>query len=234
MHLNVQEFLNAAGVTEPLYPGKRMVHQCRQPGEFKSHCVVFDWRDPAKIRIEVKAGLSGRTLEPQKLRYYPVCFQTPTYIDVEIVNDRGAPARRKRQDEDSGDESGEKSGSASGSSGGGGRQPVKDQLTDMKLLATEAFIQASDGKLEAVGRIVDMVVLGTKIAAESYGRVMESLAQQLSHARVSATELLAKAGNFVTKYTPPSFMRPAGNEDAVYHYDREKNADIGFRPSLGL
>ena len=90
MRMNVKEFLQESNITEPFYPGKRLVHSCKQTGEYKNHCVVLDWRDPAKIRIEVKAGMSGKDLTPEKLRYYPVSLQTPTYVDIEIVNDNEA------------------------------------------------------------------------------------------------------------------------------------------------
>jgi hypothetical protein len=224
MQVNVQEFLKEAGVTEAFYPGKRLVQECRQSGEFKSHCVVLDWRSPDKIRIEVKAGLSGRDLEPARLRNYPVCFQTPTYVDIEVINDNTG---RVREEEEEGK-------SSSSSSGGGGKQPAKRKpLENFKLMAAEAFGQAREGRAPELGKIVEMVVLGTKIAADAYANVMGRLAQQINNAKVSATDLLAQAGKFVTKYTPPAFMKATGTEDRVYKYDREKNADIGFKPGLG-
>jgi len=219
MKVNVKEFLHESGITEPFYPGKRLVHRCKQTGEFKSHCVVFDWRDPDKIRIEVKPGLSGRDLEPERLKYYPVSFQTPTYVEVEVINDNE-------------DEKGEDGKSKSGSSSGGGKAPAKKKIEDMKSVAFEAFGDAIKERIPELGMITEMVVMGVAIAKESYGRVMGHLAQQLQHAKVSTTDLLAQAGKFVTKYTPPSFMKPTGNEDAQYKYDREKNADIGFRHSM--
>lgn len=225
MRVNVQEFLQEAGVTEAFYPGKRLVQQCRQPGEYKSHCVVLDWRDPNKIRVEIKAGLSGKDLEPARLKYYPVCFQTPTYVDIEILNDNKG---RKEEEE-------EGKSSSSSSSSGGGKQPAKrTALEDIKLMAAEAFGNARDAKAPDLGKIVEMVILGTKIAADAYANVMGRLAQQINNAKVSATDLLAQAGKFVTKYTPPAFMKPTGDEDRVYKYDRERNADIGFKPGLGL
>lgn len=84
MHVNIQEFLDTCGLNEPLYPGKRVVKKLPQAGEHKSHCIVYDWRNPEKIRIEVKAGLSGRNLDPADLRKYPISFQSPTYIELEV------------------------------------------------------------------------------------------------------------------------------------------------------
>lgn len=215
MKINVKEFLAESGITEPFYPGKRLVHACKQIGQFKSHCIVLDWRDPAKIRMEVKAGLSGKDLEPAKLKYYPVSFQTPTYVDIEVINDN---------------ESGEEEGKSSSSSGGG-KSPKKN-LSDMKSLASDAFGAVMEGNVPELGKIVEMVVLGTKIAADAFGAVMGEFAHQIEHAKISTTELLAKAGDFVTKYKPPSFMKPKGDEQANYKYDREKNANIGYRPAM--
>lgn len=217
MKVNVKEFLEEAGVTEAFYPGKKIVQQCRQPGEFKSHCVVLDWRNPDKIRIEVKAGLSGKDLEPAKLKYYPVSFQTPTYVDIEIVNDN--------------DDQEDEEGKASGKGGSGGKSPKKN-LEDMKLMAADAFGSVMEGKVPELGNITEMVVLGTKLAADAFGGAMAKLAQGMSHGKIAATDMLAQAGKLVTKYAPPSFMKPKGDEQASYKYDREKNADIGYRPGM--
>jgi len=220
MRMNVKEFLNQAEITESFYPGKRLVHACKQLGQFKSHCVVLDWRDPSKIRMEIKAGISGHNLEPSKLKYYPICFQAPTYVDIEVVNDN----------DDAEDEETE---GKSGKSSGGGKQPSK-KLDDLKAMASDAFGQALEGQVPEMGRIIEMVVMGTQIAKDSFGAVMGKMAEQIQHAKISATDLLAQAGDFVTKYTPPSFMDAKGDEKATYKYDREKNANIGFRkPAIG-
>ena len=87
MEVNIQEFIKECGLDEPFYPGKRIVKKLPQPGEYKSHCVVYDWRDPKKIHIEVKAGLSGRDLPAKELKKYPVSFQSPTKIEID-VNDK--------------------------------------------------------------------------------------------------------------------------------------------------
>jgi len=219
MQVNVKQFLEETGIKEPFYPGKRLVHKCQQPGEYKSHCVVLDWRNPIKIRIEVKAGLSGRDLEPKKLKYYPVSFQTPTYVDIEIVNDN-------EEDEE------ESEGKSSGKGGGGGKKPKAKKLNDMRSLASDAFGSVVDAAAPELGKIIDMVVLGTKIAAEAYGQVMGQLAHGMAHMKIGATDLLASAGKLVTKVEPPAFMKPKGDETAKYSYSQEKNADIGYRPGL--
>ena len=215
MQLNIKKFLEEAEISEALYPGKRFVKMCRQAGDYKSHCVVFDWRDPDKIRIEVKAGLSGKTLEAKKLKYYPVSFQAPTYVDIEIVNDNSEEEEEK--------------GSTSSGKGGSGGKGLKKGLGSMM----NAFGDATEGSIPDAGKIIELMVAGTEIAKEAYGRVMETFAQQLQHGKIIATNLLSKAGDYVTKYTPPAFMKPTGDEQATYNYDREKNADIGFTRSVG-
>ena len=218
MRINVKEFLTEVGIDpQDFYPGKRLVHSCKQTGQFKSHCIVLDWRDPDKIRMEVKAGLSGRDLEPKKLKYYPVSFQTPTYVDIEVVNDN--------EDEEKGE-------SSKGKASGGGKQP-KRNLNDLKSMAADAFTSAMEGLIPEAGKIVVMVVLGTHIAKESFGAVMGEFAKQIKNAKITTTELLARAGDYVTKYTPPAFMEPKGDEQEVYKYDREKNANIGYKATMG-
>lgn len=224
MLVNFKEFLKESGITEAFYPGKRLVHTCRQPGEYKSHCVVLDWRQSERVRIDIKPGLSGKDMERKELKHYPISFQTPTYIEIDVLEEN-----KKKEEEDTEG----KAGNASGQGGGGGKQPMKRSLSDMKMMAAGAFGGVAEGKIPASGTIVEMVVMGMKIAAEAYGSVMDVLARQIAHAKIGTTELLAQAGDFVTKYTPPSFMAPAGDEKAVYKYDREKNANIGYRPSMG-
>ena len=140
MQVNVKQFLEESGITEAFYPGKKLVHSCRQPGEYKSHCVVLDWRDPSKIRIEVKAGLSGKDLEPSKLKYYPVSFQTPTYVDIEVVNDND-----DKEDEE------EKGKGTSGKGGSGSKKPGK-KLDEVKLMAASAFGDVVEGKFPSLAK----------------------------------------------------------------------------------
>ena len=100
MKVNIRQFLDDAGIEDPLYPGKRLVQKCKQTGEFKSHCVVLDWRAPDRLHMEIKAGLSGKQLEPKDLKHYPVCFQSPTYIDIAVPNDN----KGQKDDEDDDEE----------------------------------------------------------------------------------------------------------------------------------
>ncbi len=209
MQLDLRKFLRAAGiVVEHFYPGKRLVHACRVEGDFKSHAVVLDWRDPTKIRIDVKAGLLGKDLPNDQLRRYPVSLQSPTYVEMKVEDDQ--------EEEDEGE------GKATGKGGGGGMKPKK------KLsLISEAFAPMAKGRIPALMEVVEMVVMGTKIAEGAYGKVMDTLAHQMSRAHIATTNLLATAGAFVKRYTPPPFMKPTGDEQVIYKYDRTKNEDIG-------
>ena len=217
MLVDIQEFLNEAKIEESLYPGKRIVKPCKQTGEFKSHSVIMDWRDPSILRIEIRAGISGKQLAVEALKNYPVCFQMPTYVDIKVTNDN-------EEDEEEGK-------SKSGSSGGGGKKPARKKLKDIEIIAAR-FGDSAKGKIPAVGEIAKMVVMGVEMAKDAIGAAFGELTKQISHAKVSATELLAKASNLVTRVQPPSFLKPKGDETASYKYDREKNADIGMRMNI--
>lgn len=229
MKINVQQFLQDAGITEPFYPGKRLVQSCRQPGDFKSHCVVLDWRDPERIRIEIKPGLSGKDLAVQQLKEYPVSFQTPTFVEIEVV-DQTTSARSSEEEED---EEGEE-GKSRGKSGGGSKGQKRKSLSELSGLMNKVFSEIVEGKIPETGTITAMVVMGVEVAKEAYENVFDKLTQQISHAKIATTDLLAVAGKFITRYTPPSFLQPKGNEDKVYKYDAVKNENIGMTgPGLG-
>jgi hypothetical protein len=221
MKINILELLRECGLTEKLYPGKKVVRKMPQPGEFKSHCVAYDWRNPDIVRIEVKAGLSGQDMKAKDLARYPVHFQAPTFIDVD-VHEMVAEAAAHSDEEE-----GEAEGSAGGSGKGGGGKGFR------KKLNLSEFSNVSEGRIPGAGDIVRMVVMGKEIAKEAFGAVLETLKAQIQHAKIGPTDLLAKAGDFITKYTPPAFLSPRGDEDKVYKYDREKNADIGLAPRPG-
>ncbi|MFN3826012.1 MAG: hypothetical protein ACK4NR_00130 [Micavibrio sp.] len=218
MKINIQEFLDHCGITdEKVYPGKRLVRKLRQPGEFKSHCVVLDWHHSDVLRIEVKAGLSGRTLPANELKKYPVSFQAETYVDIATANDDD------REDDE------EEEGRQGRAGGGGGRKMKKKLQGDM----VSAFSTAQEGKVPELGQVKKMVVMGKEIAKQSYAQVLEKLAEQIKQTKIMATDLLAEAGKFITKYTPPPFMKPSGGEDKVYKYDRTKNEPMFGRPLMG-
>ncbi len=220
MLVNVKEFLDHADVQEALYPGKRIVKPCKHIGQYKNHCVVIDWRDPETINIDVRPGLSGKLLAPEVVKQYPVCFQMPTHVKIKVVNDN----------EDGEDDEEEGKGSK-GKSGGGGKKPAKKKkmsLEDIELIAAR-FGDSAEGKIPLLGEIKEMMVMGVEIAKESFANAFSELTNQIKHAKISATEILAKAADLVTRVQPPSFIKPKGDETVKYSYDRRKNENIGFK-----
>ncbi len=209
MQLNIKKFLADAGIEEQLYPGKRIVKRCPQPGEFKSHSVVLDWRDPDMLRLDVKPGQSGKDLPAELVRKYPVSFQTPTFVKIAIKDDTGETAEDDEDDEGK---------SASGKGGGGKRFKKNPEKVGM----LQAFSKVIEGAIPEAGKITEMVVMGMQVSERAFERVMDALTSQISKGKIAATDLLAEAGKFITRYTPPSFLAPKGNEDAVYKYDRAK------------
>ncbi len=216
MQINIQKFIQEAGLAEPFYPGKRVVKPCPQPGEYKSHCVVYDWHDPAKIRIEIKAGLSGKDLTDKELVRYPISFQAPTFIEIDVKSGTIKTLRSGEDDE----EEGGNSGSGKKSGGGGKRPAMKKPEAQSSVFS---FSSAAEGFVPELGKIVNMVVMGMQIAEEAYGKVLDTFKNQVEHGKIIATDLMASAGKLLTRYTPASFLKPTGNEDKVYKYNREKN-----------
>lgn len=226
MQVDLKKFLKEADIQESFYPGKRIVKPCKQSGEYKSHCVILDWRTPDTIHIEIKAGLSGKQLAPENLKFYPVCFQMPTYINIKVTNDND-----EESDDDEDDEKGSK-----GKGGGGGKKPAKKKKLENIALISDRFSKKAEGDIPQKGKIMDMVVLGVEMAKNTFQAAFSELTKQIGHAKVSATEILAKTSDLITRVAPPSFMKPKGDETQKYNYDREKNADIGMlglKPGLG-
>ncbi len=233
MDINIQEFIQQAGLSEPFYPGKRVVKPCPQPGEYKSHCVVYDWRSSNVIRVEIKAGLSGKDLPTKELVKYPVSFQAATFIEIDVktgaITTKTASQRTSSEDEDEEEGSGTRGkGSASG-----GRGVARRSDKEISASSMLSFVAAAEGKVPDLGIITNMVVMGMQIAKEAYGQVLNTFFTQVDHGKVVASDLLSKAGNFITRYTPPPFLKAKGNEDAVYKYDRMKNEAMftGMIPS---
>ena len=86
-----------------------------------------------------------------------------------------------------------------------------------------SFASAVEGALPEFGKITEMVFMGKKIAEDAYEAVLNKLSIQVEHAKISTSELMAAAGKLVTKFTPPAFLKPKGDETKVYKYNREKN-----------
>ncbi len=214
MQTNIEDLVKQAGLTEPLYPGKKLVKKYAHPGEFKSHCVVFDWRDSNLVKIELKAGLSGKNLALADLKNYPVSYQAPTHLHIEVANQNAS----KDEDED---EEGER-----GSSGGGGKKPAVKELEDLNLSSANAFGKVSQGIIADVGEIVEFVVMGKELAKEAYGAALDNLKAQLKQAKVMAMDLLKGVDNVIQRATPGGGLAPKGNEAIQYEYNVEKTNSL--------
>jgi len=224
MQVNVADLVKKAGLKEPLYPGKKLVKQYVQPGEFKSHSVVFDWRTSDLIKIDLKAGLLGKDMALSDLKNYPVTFQAPTYLRIAIGNE----AAELEEEEDEEDEEG-----ARGKSGGGGKKPSEEKLEDREVTSMSAFDRVSDGEIAELGDIKEFVVMGKELAAEAFAQAYESLSEQLSQAKVMAMDILKNVTDVIKKATPGGGLEAKGNEQVAYNYNTERNAGLfgGMAPS---
>ncbi len=221
MKVNIEELLHSAGLEdETFYPGKKLVKKYIQHGEYKSHCVVFDWHDGNNLRVEVKAGMHGHTLDAKELRHYPVTFQAATYLDIKTVNDN---------DDEKEDEEGEGS---RGKSGGGGKKPSRnpDIETDVSL---SAFGRIADGVVSLSGDIQKFVIMGREIAKEAYGQALENLKVQMAQSKIMAMDLMKGVADIIQKATPGGGLAAKGDESIKYKYDAEKTSPMfgGLTPS---
>lgn len=220
MQVNIEELVQTAGLNEPLYPGKKLIKKYAQPGEYKSHSVVFDWRDSDQVKVELKAGLSGKDLDLSDLQNYPVSFQAPTYLKLTINSD------------DIEDEEDEEEG-ARGKSGGGGKKPAEKKLEECDLSSMNAFDRVSEGDIPGLGEIKEFVVMGKELAQEAFATAYENLTAQLSQVKVMAMDLLKGVDDVIKRATPGGGLEAKGNEQINYAYDTEKTAALfgGMSPS---
>lgn len=214
MKVNIEELLHSAGLKdETFYPGKRLVKKYIQHGEYKSHCAIFDWHDGKNLRVEIKAGMNGTTLDAKELRHYPVSFQAATYLDIKTVNDN-----TDKEDDEDGDTS-------RGKSGGGGKKPsLKGDIeTDVSL---SAFGKLADGAVSLSGDIQKFVIMGREIAKEAYGQALENLKHQLEQTKIMAIDLMNGVADIIHKATPGGGLVAKGDEDIKYKYDAEKTGPM--------
>lgn len=183
MKVNIKDFLHECGVEETLYPGKRHVKRLPQTGENKSHCVVYDWRNPDLLKMEIKAGLGGSDLTKKELARYPLSFQSPTFVEIATSHDHN---------DESGDEEGEKSG------GGGGGHGMKHVGNEKAL---NAFSKVVDGRIPGLGEVRRLVIMGKEIAREAFSSVLKALTAQIRTLTVAPVNLLASVTN-VTRIAP--------------------------------
>lgn len=216
MHINIKNFLKDCGLGEErFYPGKRFVKRCPQPGEFKSHSVVYDWSNPDTIRIEIKAGLTGdlSNILPQELAQYPVSLQTETFFEIDVTS--GSLRSHSANDDEEEAQGGSK-----------GKGDSKGQKKGKKKLSMLGFSEAVAGAIPDVGDLKKAVIMGMEIAQEAFEPVLDAFIAQAEKSKIIASDLLSKAGKFITKYQPPAFLEAKGNEDVAYKYDSEKNQSM--------
>lgn len=212
MKVNIQDLIRQTGSDEKLYPGKHFVKRYMQPGEFKSHCVIFDWRSDM-LRVELKAGLSGKALDLRDLKNYPVSYQAPTFIELVAGN-------QNDEIEDEEDEEGSK-----GKSGGGGKKPKVKKLEDTGL-SLSAFGKATEGVIPEIAEIKKFVVMGKELAKEAYAQAFDNFKKQLHQAKVMAMDIMKGVGDIIKKATPGGGLQAKGDEQIKYKYDAEKTAGL--------
>lgn len=212
MQVNIQKLVEETGLNEKLYPGKKLVKKYVQPGEYKSHCVAFDWRSSDLLRIELKAGLTGRDMDLKDLKNYPVSYQAPTYLEL-ITSDKMDEVEDEEETE----------GKSSG--GGGGKKPAAKKLED-SALSLNAFEKVTDGEIPESGKIEKFVVMGKELAQESYAQAFENLKEQLHQTKVMAMDVMKNVTDIIKKATPGGGLEAKGNESVKYKYDSEKTAGL--------
>ncbi len=221
MKVSVKELIDQAGLDDPLYPGKKLMKKYPLPGEYKSHCIVFDWHDSKLLHVELKAGLTGRTLDLADLKKYPVSYQARTYLEIVTGNDN-----ESAQDDDEEDEDGTR-----GKSGGGGKKPAR-RLED-QTINLSAFGKAMDGHVPSLGELTKFVIMGKEIAKEAFAQAYENFKEQLHQTKVMAMDLMKGVSDIIVKATPGGGLEARGDETVKYKYDAEKTAAMfgGLTPS---
>ena len=223
MQVNIQELVNKSGLDEKIYPGKKLVKKYVQPGEYKSHCVAFDWRTDV-LRVELKAGLNGRDLDLSDLKNYPVSYQAPTYL--ELVSDNAVKAEEEDEVEE------EDEDETKGKSGGGGKKPAMKKLEDSEM-SLSAFDKVTEGLVPEMAEIEKFVVMGKELAQEAFAQAFENLKEQLHQTKVMAMDIMKGVSDIIKKATPGGGLEAKGDESINYKYDTDKNAGLfgGMAPT---
>jgi hypothetical protein len=216
MQVNIQELVRETGLDENIYPGKKLVKKYVQPGEFKSHCVVFDWRSDL-LRVELRAGLLGRDLDLSDLKNYPVSYQAPTYL--ELISDDAFKSKKHDEEDEEEEEGKGKSG------GGGGKKPAVKKLDDSEI-SLSAFEKVTEGAIPETAIIEKFVVMGKEIAQEAFAQAFDNLKEQLHQTKVMAMDIMKNIGDVIKKVTPSGGLEAKGNESVNYKYDVEKTAAL--------
>ena len=213
MRIDIKKFLKDTGLEERFYPGKRLIKKCIAGGEYKSHAIVYDWRSPDLIHVEVKPGLSGQDLPKKELAKYPASLQTRTFFEIDV---KSGEVTKYSDDEEESEGKGKS---------GGGKSPAKTKLED-KGASLSSFMKAVEGAVPEAGELKRAVVMGMEIAKEAFAPVLDAFIAQADKAKIVSSDILSKAGKYITKCTPPAFLEAKGNEDIAYSYNRERNESM--------
>lgn len=88
MQMSFEEFFDMVGLQQPLLPGERKVIPVRSEKPGASYCIVYDWRsDLEKIRVEIKPGMTGRDLSPERMKDVPPSLKTPIFVEANVDYD---------------------------------------------------------------------------------------------------------------------------------------------------
>lgn len=83
--ITIQEFLNDAGLHEPLAPGqvKFKTHIAEKDGN--SFTIRYDWKtDTNTIKIDILPGLTGQMPDKKDLSKYAVWLQTRNAMELDV------------------------------------------------------------------------------------------------------------------------------------------------------
>lgn len=88
--ISAEDFLKKTGMEEPMAPGMIKYRYVTGDKEGSSYTIVYDWRsDPSKIRVEVRAGLSGKMPPKEGLKNYAVWLQTRNFLELDLTETMG-------------------------------------------------------------------------------------------------------------------------------------------------
>ena len=85
MEMTLQQFLEKTGLHEDLAPGEVKLKKHPSEKEGNSYTVVYDRKsNPDKVRVEVRAGLTGMMPMPQDMSKYALWLQTQNFVEFEV------------------------------------------------------------------------------------------------------------------------------------------------------
>lgn len=83
--ITIQEFLNDAGLNEPLAPGQVKFKSHVAEKEGNSFTIRYDWRsDVNTIKVEILPGLSGQMPKKGDLAKFAVWLQTENSMTLDV------------------------------------------------------------------------------------------------------------------------------------------------------